>query len=217
MTPPSAVTLLTIRPEGPAPQADRLDVVAAVVDAVAGGGLTAAEVADAIGMSGRQGAYYPHAAADLGYLEPVAGTSPVEWQLTDRGEEFLSLDPAGKVADLVEAVNALHYVETYTATDDGTALLVEELSSVGYSDETAHRRAQTISAWVAFVRDTEPGRQVELIGAAVHGTRERAPAVRRAAAERRAHRAPARAQVAPKVCGSCFTTLPLTGRCGFCS
>ena len=65
------------------PQANSVSKIAAVLDAVAAGCVEAGDIAEAIGVSVRQGAHYPHAAEALGLQllaeagGRVAGVGPV--------------------------------------------------------------------------------------------------------------------------------------------
>lgn len=69
------------------PQANSVSKIATVVDAIAAGCVEEPDIAEAIGLSERQGAYYPHAAAALGFVEKT-GEHPSEWGLTPAGEKL---------------------------------------------------------------------------------------------------------------------------------
>ena len=206
----------------PAPQADRLSVVAAVVDAIAEGCDTADAIADAIGMTGRQGGYYPNAAWTLGYAEPVPHTSPVQWRLTSHGEHFATLDTHGRSADLTEVIALVDEVTTFTADANGADDLALLWAKSGYSEETVGRRLQTIGAWVEFLA-ADPSEQRAALESASTSTRQRAPhAKQRAAAAKAAKIASGTARTAAAepaqgaVCSSCCIVKPLVCDCPNC-
>lgn len=184
------------------PQANSLPVIVSVVDAIADGCLSAQTIAEAIGMVGRQGAYYPHAAQLLGLVEPVAGTSPVEWQLTSAGAAFVGLGAPARVDQLCTALSELGFLDTYvTEGPDGLAESWAEDSELG--DVTISRRVATVAAWARFYIETDRAGQVKMVADAMTGTRHRAPGVRKAAAARQQARAPR----AVRRCQHCFAEI----------
>jgi hypothetical protein len=202
-------------PAVPAPQADRLSIVATVVDAVSAGCTTADAIAEALGMSGRQGGYYPNAAWFLGYVEPVAYTSPVQWQLTDRGAAFVAMTPSERAADLCDVLSVLPELDAFTADEDGAEELAAEWSAAGYSEETVSRRVQTISAWTEFLTaDTDA--QVTTLEAAQLATVGRAPAAVIEQTRRARVKDRNTAKATGQLCDRCFVTKPLTNVCPTC-
>lgn len=206
----------------PPPQADRLTVVTAVVDAIASGCSTADEIADAIGMSGRQGCYYPNAAWTLGYAEPDHSTSPAVWFLTDRGQALAGSSPSQRVDDLTSALLELDELAIFTAGQDGAGELADSWSKAGLGEDTIHRRLQTIGSWTEFLT-ADRDRQEDALATAAATARSRAPQACERAAQQRRDAAEAAARAAAKkapalgaVCGRCFLTMPLTGKCGNC-
>lgn len=187
-----------VRAGRPVPQANNLDAVCAVVDAVADGCSTAAEIASAIAMVGRQGAYYPNAAADLGLVEAIAGAAGAEWQLSELGATFVGLEPAAKADALGDAIAGVSYVDTYFGAG-GADQLRQEWGALDLGDETIERRIATIRAWAEFF-SLPTAEQAERIAAASTGTRERAPGIRAAR--------PAKAPTAPRMCQLCWLAIP---------
>jgi len=183
------------------PQANRPETVMAVVDAVADGCINAADIASAIGMSGRQGAYYPDAARSLGLIEKF-GSAPVEYGLTERGAQFVRMDSADRARAMVQMLDANRNVQTYLL--EGSESLADqwrsEWSERPLSESTIERRLATIKAWAEFYSSGK-AEQAALMESAMTGTRQRAPVVREA--RRLTNR--------PKVvrrCPSCNMALP---------
>lgn len=173
------------------PQANSLAHVCAVVDAVAAGCTRAVDVAEALGLSGRQGAYYPHAARLLGLVERVSVEPPHEWDLTEAGRRFAELDEAGRLAYLDEALAANEWIDVLTR--EGADGLRRRWADEGLGDSTIERRLATVEAWTAFLFDESPTR-VERLHATLVTTRGRAPIVR----ERRLARTPGRVARRPR-------------------
>jgi hypothetical protein len=194
----------------PLPQANNLGAVAAVVDAVAEGCDTAAEIADAIGMANRQGGYYPNAAATLDLIVQVAGTHPTRWRLTDAGLTFVELDAAGRAAALAAAIVAYGQVQTYR--DGGADELEKAYLLDGLADSTARRRVSTIGTWSQWATTAFAGGADREVGEASAATRLRAPQIlaARKAAERRV------ALPTPQMCPRCHVQLAASGACNIC-
>jgi len=187
------------------PQANRPETIAAVVDAIADGCTTSAEISSAIGMRRQQGQYYPEAARSLGLVERF-GAAPVEYGLTERGAKFVRMDAGQRVEAMNQIIGDNAHVGTYI--DHGPQALVEQWSTGNLSDATVARRVSTIRAWCDYYSLGEP-EQISRMDSAMTGTRERAPVVR-------AHR-----QRPPKKetrhCPTCFMDLPSgTDECGNC-
>jgi hypothetical protein len=194
----------------PLPQANSLACVAAVVDAIAEGCDDTASVADAIGMSGRQGAYYPNAAATLGLVTTVAGSHPMCWRLTAAGLAFVGLDAAGRATAMAHAIASYGQVQLYRT--EGVDALEKQYLLDGLADSTARRRVSTIGAWSAWAEQAAAGHAENELGEASAATRLRAPQVlaARKAAEKRAAPRPT------PVCGRCYVQLAANGTCSIC-
>ena len=194
----------------PLPQANNLGALAAVVDAVAAGCDTTTEIADAIDMADRQGAYYPNAAYTLGYVEPVAGSHPTRWRLTGDGLTFVEMDAAGRAAMLSGSISSYGQVETYR--DGGAETLEKTYLLDGLSPATARRRVSTIATWSQWATRAAAGLADREVGEASEATRLRAPQIlaARKAAERR-HALPQ-----AETCTRCYVQLAANGTCSIC-
>lgn len=190
--------MLSLSVEIPAPQANSLPALSVVVDAVADDCVTDEAIAEAIGYSGRQGAYYPNAAAELGLIVEVVGPSPREWQLTREGATFVGLDAADRAAYLVSLLCESKWLCAYVESPHEARELIEEM---GYSDDTADRRLACIASWAEFVFEADPPAQAHRIAMSMSGTRQRIPGAR--ASQRRGHQ--------PRTvrrCTSCYLEIP---------
>jgi hypothetical protein len=183
------------------PQANRPETVMAVVDAVADGCVNAADIASAIGMSGRQGAYYPDAARSLGLVEKF-GSAPFEYGLTERGAQFVRMGSTDRAQAMVQMLDANAHVQTYLL--EGRQSLADqwgtEWSERQLSETTIERRLATIKTWAEFY-SAGRAEQTGLMESAMTGTQQRAPGVREAR----------RLASKPKVvrrCPSCNMELP---------
>lgn len=170
----------------PVPQADRIEKVAAAVDAVAAGCDTAATIADALGMVGRQGAYYPNAAAFLGLLEIAHPSAPVIWQLSPLGAAFAEMAASKRAEALCAAIESSGIVDTYTL--QGSDALRAEWAAYGLSEATIERRLQTAEAWTSFYVDAGRAEQAQRLAEAQAAARAQAVGAK----ERAGRRAPRR-------------------------
>ena len=172
--------LVEDEPDAIVPQADSVSKIAAVVDAVAAGCVETVDIAEAIGVSKRQGSYYPHAAATLGLVE-ASGTSPLEWGLTPAGEEFFKASAAERAESLAEAIADNENVSAFV--DGGRDVLWERWEHL--SDTTIERRVSTIESWAKFAYTTPAADQIGLVADDMRRTRELSPDIRARAETRR--------------------------------
>lgn len=193
----------------PAPQADRLDRLAVVVDAVDVGADTSSAIAASLDMVDRQGAYYANAAAYLGLIEEVPGTSPQQWRLTDDGRVYAAAGGPGRLDLLTGLVAQVPAVQVYLEADGGMGAVVDLYAACDLDAQTATRRAQTASAWAGLLLEQcDPDTLVR------DGATVRAVAAR-IAAELAAARIAAAPAPAP-VCQGCWMQLPSTLVCDNC-
>ena len=191
----------------PAPQANNLAALASVVDAVADGCVCDSSIADAIGYGGRQGAYYPNGAAELGLIEEVANVSPREWQLTNEGATFVGLDAHQRAQTLVDLLCDNEWLNAYVTAP---AQVEEMLRVACYEGETVSRRAACVKTWAQFVFELDDREQAERIATHMTGTRSRTVGARKA--QKRA--APV---VLDCFCGLCGTRIPAAAQgCEWC-
>lgn len=196
------------------PQADRITTVATVVDAIAAGCDTATSIAEGLGMATRQGSYYPHAAAALGYVAQDVETHPITWHLTPAGAAFAAMAADVRARDLVEKLAGCRELDTLTSPG-GLAALEAEISGSGYSAETTRRRVQTMQSWAAFLA-LDHTEQTSRLAGSMRETAEFAPAAAAALAQARRAQATASTQSFGDVCGSCFMTKSISGVCDNC-
>ena len=144
--------------EIPVPQADDLDKVFGVVDAVAAGHRTALDVADELEMVGRQGFYYVAAAEQLGLVE----RNEHELSLTPVGEQYTKVDDARKhnlrrqivmespffrhAAACLEIERPVFKQHAHLFTD--MKFVADTIEELGFAEPTALRRAATVKAWM---------------------------------------------------------------------
>ncbi|MHB1845194.1 MAG: GNAT family N-acetyltransferase [Deltaproteobacteria bacterium] len=180
------------------PQANSVSKIATVVDAIAAGCVEEPAIAEAIGLSERQGAYYPHAAAALGFVEKT-GEHPAEWGLTPAGEKLFPSSALKRTEAIAEAIASDHNV--VALIDDGPEALAESWSHL--SDTTTARRTATIRSWVEFAYSTSTEEQAALVESQMLETQECSPAIRGRAATRRASALPPERR-----CPRCNVELP---------
>ena len=197
-----------------APQADRITTVATVVDAIAAGCDTVASIAAGLGMATRQGSYYPHAAAALGYVTQVADTTPVTWSLTLDGAAFAAADSSARAHDLVAKLSGLHELDLLTGAGGATEL-ASTIAADGYSEQTTRRRLQTLQAWATFLALDHETQEDELTQA-TKSTAAFAPAAAAALAQTRRAQAAAATRTYGAVCESCFMAKSFDGTCDTC-
>lgn len=199
---------LSLSTQRPFPQANSLSKVASVVDAVAGGADTDEALAMAIDVVNRQGAYYAHATAYLGFITET-GASPRGWMLTAQGIDFLRKTPADRVSMLTELVGKID-VAVATLDDSGDAeseiAINESLSS-----STASRRAATIASWINIITSNKA---IEEVALEYDGVKQRLPEAAKFALEAKNKIRQAGNDSRPVVvCPNCFTTKSANGVC----
>jgi len=133
-------------PDDIVPQANSPEKIILTVDAVADGCATNKEIAEALGVDPRQGAYYATAARHLGLVEKAG---PGYWTLTADGIAAAQSSTEDLVHMLDKHLDKNHHVNTYI--DGGEEALIAEWSTRGdIGPETMARRATTISSWAEY-------------------------------------------------------------------
>lgn len=137
------------------PQADKLDKIRALVDAVHNGHHTIDAMGQAADLSRRHVAYYLHATRVLGFVE-VEGESK---SLTAAGLALIATAKGsqGEATAISKAVLSCHVVRQVAGDllqDEFSEKTVGERIRVlsGLSQSTAQRRAHTIAAWRQTIR-----------------------------------------------------------------
>lgn len=139
------------------PQTDDLKRVVQVVQALAGGAASVADVAAAVGLSERHAAYALNAARILDLASDRDGS----WTLRARGRELAQAQPAELRSRLQQAVSESRTLQRLApALLDGAApdeeRLVRDLGALTrLSETTRRRRARTLLAWRRQLRDGE--------------------------------------------------------------
>ena len=209
-------TQATINEAFPFPQANDLEKVLTVVDAVAAHADTSAAIADTIGVSAeREGTYYADAAGYLGLVETETTNGLRTYQLTELGEHLYVAEPHERAELLRQIVARVPAVDEYSIRgDDGLAEYMGEETQL--TGTTLDRRAATITSWhravisgdaLADKLDTErAGADTRVLAAALM-----------AAETRREHAARNRVAPTADVCTGCFMELPVSGHCDNCN
>lgn len=157
-------------PATPVPQANRIDVLASVVDAVAEGADTSALIAAAIGYDPSQGWFYSNAAITLGWLEKDYDGLLL---LTGSGYEFCVDDAEARMQDACARFSDNADVQALTEDPTGDTLRARWTH---LADTTIERRLSTILAWVAFLQKPAAER-TRLVDIACTAARDNAPRV----------------------------------------
>ena len=141
------------------PQADDLDKVFAVAELVHAGHDTTTEIAQEMGMVGRQGLYYSSAAEILRLVDIDRHHNVT---LTQMGESYVKADalkretlrrqlvfntPIVKHVAAELGINHPSY-EKHAHIFDDMLFVQDAIEELGYAKETALRRAFTLKAWV---------------------------------------------------------------------
>ncbi|MGW8431214.1 DUF7226 domain-containing protein [Curtobacterium citreum] len=204
----------TVNDSFPFPQANDLEKIVTVVDAVAANADTSAAIADTIGVTAeREGTYYADAAGYLGLVETNTTGGLRTYELTELGEHLQLADTAER-ADLIrQLVTRVPAVDEYAFRgEDGLAEFMEEETDL--TGSTLERRAATITSWYKAAKSGEEltgkiGDQRAGADARVLAAAARATVARQEAAER--------AQPKPAaVCMEHFVELPVSGICDMC-
>jgi DNA-binding IclR family transcriptional regulator len=134
------------------PQADSLENIRRIVDAVAEGAKTKADVAERTGINPRHVLYGLHTARVLGFLteESGGGFIPTQAASTLRGAESGSNEEREtfrKAIQASEIINAIapELFSDKAPTQDAITQKIVKLTDL--SESTAGRRAQTLISW----------------------------------------------------------------------
>ena len=188
----------------PFPQANSLQKVASVVDAVYKEVDNDGDLASALDVSHRQGAYYANAAAYLGLIAEVS-RDPRQWGLTASGILFLESSSGERFEMLSHLLNLIP-VATQVEEQMESVSSSEDLSS-----STAKRRVDTINAWTEALTadDAEHSFALER-----DETNLRIPQAAKNAALIRASRLVLAGEKKPEICDRCFLAKSTSGVCG---
>ncbi len=198
----------------PEPQANSLEKLSTVIDAVAVGANTAEAISEALGVTDREGAYYGDAAGYLGLVEVIPRSEPKTYGLTGIGEIALGFATEYRCQMIRETVSQSPGVQLLET--GGEEAVQDFLASQGLVGATVLRRTQTISAWAKAIDDHDGFEQSTRFE--IDQTRERAVAAAQHADDVRRVRAEVERRLAPRDarCPGCGNQLPLSGMCDFC-
>lgn len=201
----------------PLPQANDLEKVMVVVDAVSAGADTNESCGDVLGVGDRNGHYYMNAAGYLGLVSKNVDEFGVDtYELTDLGRFMSEQSTADRCRLIGTMVNKMDDVQ-YIRERGDDALIAEYELMEELSESTAKRRVACMRSWSeqamdAAVIEFAYGNQTSDLAA-------RCAAGSQKAREQRAEARRIAAAAQPKVgatCPSCFMTMPLTGICDNC-
>lgn len=204
------------------PQANEPWRIAATVDAVAAGCVTATEIAEALDLSDRQGNYYAAAALHAGLLDRTeAGPfdSSDTWLLTTEGTTLANITDAGRKSAHLAGVLANDSTVNAVLTADDVRRTLAEIADdwrkdTDLGETTISRRLSTVRAWATFV-ETAAEQQAALVATVTDEVAARAPQVAEQRQQRIAQLKAKRQAAAPKFCSDCYMQLPATGVCNF--
>lgn len=142
----------------PFPQADRLEKVMDVVDAVAAGEDNALAIAGRYGFDLRQAGYYPAAADFLGLITRKSG----RFRLTELGRRFTRLSRRNRHRLVLEQMagrpvfrQALEWFAAHGGSipdiEVAADMIVKGWSGTRITGETITRRAQTVRRWLQWL------------------------------------------------------------------
>ncbi len=152
----------------PVPQADRLDLIIAVIDLVANGIASRTAIADQLhtdsryGYAERQGSYYAGAAQALGWIEPST-SSESRFSVTIRGDEIARASGVRRERLVWEDIKKTHFglvadelgIDLSMGIGDEERFAEELAKWFDLSKETAGRRTHTICNWIRQLREHE--------------------------------------------------------------
>jgi hypothetical protein len=130
------------------PQADRLSLMVALLEAVSRGVEGIVSFSQALSVTTRQIHYYAHAASFLRLIEGEEG----KFALTKEGRQVLDSDPDRRFESIVGlALAHPNLADLLLPLSDeaevDTKVIAKAIEGAGYGAATAERRAQTIVGW----------------------------------------------------------------------
>src|SRR5690625_3408485 len=128
----------------PIPQANDLDKLNCVADAVHNGANTREAVAEALNIHPREGAYYADAAGYLGLVDTVPGEPVRTYATTGLGQAMVTAADDDRSEMISQMVLHVPGVEIHDHGGEGALMGFYNLEGLGHT--TANRRADTIPA-----------------------------------------------------------------------
>lgn len=152
------------------PQANDLEKVDTVIEAVEQGASTTTGIGESIvddkrtssneSSRNRDGDYYAKAAGYLGFIDHTGGDGPYdakEYFLTDLGRDYLDADENERAEIIRGAVENMPAMEAYRGVGGGEAGREAAIAAMGdkSGETTAERRASTVEAWAKKIDSTD--------------------------------------------------------------
>lgn len=222
-----------INEDYPYPQANDLEKVDTVLEAINKGANSATGIGESImdekrtstkeGARKRDGHYYAEAAGYLGFVEKSGGdgfdSGSGEYVLSDLGRSYLDANSSERAEILRGAVNNMPAVQAYRNSGGGEKgrVAAAEAMHDKAGDETATRRATTVQAWVDTVDDegfvdivdNQQAASSEHIQTAIaNDAKRREERKKRIAEKRKKEREAEMYRANEKTCNDCFMVRP---------
>jgi hypothetical protein len=216
---PSVLTGEVSYENWPLPQADNLDKIATVVDAIEGGATTSDSIGESIDTVDRQGSYYANAAGYLGLVEKSKDDIGVtQYSLTIAGQQFLASDEKERTVMLSQMIEQTPLMQSYRETGGDKSKLEKTIVENGLENSVAKRRAASIVTW------SEKLKNVSSLTSEISSSRQETITRAIAASQkqnivREAKKQELFATVVKqngKICTNCFMAMPLSGICDNC-
>lgn len=222
-----------INEDYPYPQANDLEKVDTVLEAINKGANSATGIGESImdekrtstkeGARKRDGHYYAEAAGYLGFVEKSGGdgfdSGAGEYVLSDLGRSYLDANSSERAEILRGAVNNMPAVQAYRNAgggEKGRAAAAEAMHDKA-GDETATRRAATVQAWVDTVDDEgfvdivdnqQTASSEHIQTAIANDAKRREERKKRIAEKRKKEREAEMYRADEKTCNDCFMVRP---------
>lgn len=204
----------------PLPQADNLDKVSTVVDAISGGATTPESIGESIDAVDRQGSYYANAAGYLGLVEKSKDdVGMTQFSLTMAGQTFQNLPTEDRAMMLKQLVEQTPLMQSFRSSGNSREELEKTIGqSGGHEASVSKRRAASIMAWNDSLANVESlsasmdtGRQ-QTISRSIEASQKQA--VERANKQQALFASVVKQHGA--ICSQCFMAKSLNGTCDNC-
>ena len=196
------------------PQANDLEKVALVADAVANGANTQESIAEALDIHTREGGYYANAAGYLGIVDADKSDGVHAYHLTAIGDALINSEENTRAEMIAQMVERVPEVQVYA--EEGKGGLRQAVQGAGFTGTTVGRRVDSIRSWVRTT-DDRTGLSLRLAEIGAASKARYAGAAQSAKAQIAAARALRKPEPVYDICNSCFMALPTTGVCDSCA
>lgn len=203
----------------PLPQADNLDKVSTVVDAINGGATTSDSIGESIDAVDRQGSYYASAAGYIGLVAKHKDDLGVtQFSLTMAGQQFLNLPPEERTVMLSQMIEQTPVMQTFRDGAGNPEELTKVMRNSGLEDSVARRRTASIARWNETLANSE-----DLSAGISAGRLDTISRVVEASKKQEALRSEKQKKLISSVvkqhgsiCPTCFMAMSLSGTCDNC-